>query len=285
MIPRIKKRQHPNCGKNAFTLTDLLVLIVVLGVLVMIVIPALASTQYKGGRLECANNLRQIGMESMVYASESGGWLPICTLGSANGSGATRNHLGGEHYTTYVYLGTPGVPITTNEPPNPGNGYQNLGYLFADGMAGNGSMFYCPAERGADGLSAINYSPLLTTDSGGAVKSSYFFNPRLINAINNNLRRYQTVSQLEPHRLLALDNIKNPSTGGNTVPGVPPNSIQHARDHGWNVLFTDDSVQFCRLTPANNVFYRAITTELISGESTTSLAGYDQVFNALEQDH
>lgn len=277
---------HSSRLTQAFTLTDLLVLIMVLGILAAIVIPALASAQYKGGRLECANNLRQIGMESMVYASENNGWLPIVTLGSANGIGTRRNFLGGEHYTTYVYLGLPSTPVTTNEPPNPGNGYQNLGYLYASGQAGNGNIFYCPSEWNSDGLSANNYSPLLTADNNGVVRSSYFYNPRITSATPssaNVLRRYQTVSQMEPHRLFSMDNMSDPS--GSEPPGLPPTQMQHARDHGWNVLFTDGSVQFSRLTQNNNIFYRAVITQIITDEATESLYIYDQVFNWLEQDH
>ena len=278
---------HSSRSDRAFTLTDLLVVIATLAVLAIVTFPALAGIQNKGGRLECANNLRQIGMESMVYAGENGGWLPICTLGGANGNGTSRNHLGGTHYTAYVYIGTLNTQITTNEPPVQGESYQNLGYLYQDGQAGNGNIFYCPDTWGTL-AGANNYSPLLTTDSSGVIRSSYFYNPRMV-SVNpvNTLRRYQTVSQLEPHRLFAVDEI----LGGTTDPigppstGVNPATIQHARDRGWNVLFTDGSVQFSRLTQNNNYYYNLITQLLQLNESTTSYTEYDQTFDFLEQDH
>ena len=275
---------HSARSDRAFSLTDLLVVIATLGVLAIVAFPALAGVQNKGGRLECANNLRQIGMESMVYAGENGGWLPICTLGAANGgNGSSRNHLGGVHYTQYVYLeGTANTQITTNEPPIQGGGYQNLGYLYQDGQAGNGGIFYCPATWGIAG-GANTYSPLLTTDSGGAVKSSYFFNPRIV-SVNpvNTLRRYQTTSQLEPHRLLAMDSLLANGSGV----GVNPATIQHIRDRGWNVLFTDGSVQFSRLTQNNNYYYNLIVNNLSGSlESAISYQEYDEVFDFMEQDH
>src|SRR5215472_770053 len=123
-------------GNAGFTLTDLLVLMAVLALVALLTVPALAGVQNKGGRLECANNLRLIGMESMVYAQENKGWLPIMTLGAAN-SGGKRNFMNGLHYVRYVYIGgLANTQITTNETPSPGNGYQNLGYLYQDGQAG-----------------------------------------------------------------------------------------------------------------------------------------------------
>jgi hypothetical protein len=276
---------HSARQNRGFTLTDLLVLIATLAVLVLVTYPALATIQDKGGRVECANNLRQIGMESMIYAGENSGWLPICTLGAANSGGSQRNHLGGVHYTQYVYLGTANLRITTNEPPVQGQGYQNLGYLFKAGLAGNGNIFYCPALWGHPFMGADSYSPLLTTDSTGIIRSSYMYNPRITSATptsNNNLRKYQTTSQLEPHRLFALDYLRNET--GAVTPGIQPAWMPHARDHGWNVLFTDGSVQFCRLTKNNNLFYNAVTTQLITDESALSLYQYDQTFTGLEQD-
>src|SRR5215469_12154146 len=119
---------HSTRSDRAFTLTDLLVLIAVLALLAIVTVPALAGVQNKGGRLECANNLRQIGMESIVYAQENSGWLPIVTLGTYNHYGVLRNYLGGVYYTYEVYEGTANTQITTNEPPVQGESYQNLGY-------------------------------------------------------------------------------------------------------------------------------------------------------------
>jgi type II secretory pathway pseudopilin PulG len=285
---------HSGSSDRGFTLTDLLVLIATFGLLAILVFPALAGVQNKGGRVECANNLRQIGMESMVFAGENNGWFPVCTLGAANGEGAKSNFLGGIHYTRYVYYeGAPNTQITTNEPPIPnGGGYQNLGYLYQAGLAGNGNIFYCPAVWGDGVMGANAYSPLLTADSTGTIRSSYFYNPRMLNPNINTgwpIRRYQTVSQLEPHRLFAVDAIiagesSGPIDGGEGT-RVNQATIAHIRDRGWNVLFTDGSVQFSRLTQNNNYLFNLITVNLSGSESEASYEGYDQTFTFLEQDH
>jgi type II secretory pathway pseudopilin PulG len=280
-----------NC---AFTLTDLLVVMATLAVLAAVVMPALAGVQNKGGRLECANNLRQISVATMIWASENNGLLPYSTMGAANNDGGRSNYLGGVYYTRIVYWeGTPDARVTTNEAPlSFGEGYQNMGYLYQAGLAGNGNIFYCPAMWGSIGLGANYYSPLLTADSVGTVRSSYFYNPRLLNPNTNGwpIRKYQTASQMEPHRLFAVDSINTAGSsvidgGAATGSGVDPPTIEHTRDHGWNVLFTDGSVQFARLPESNNYYYNLIIQDLVDTESETSYLEYNQVFTWLEQDH
>ena len=270
---------HSTRQNEAFTITDLLFVIIALALVALVVFPSFAGVQNKGGRLQCANNLRQIGQDSMIYAGENNGWLPVCNLGAYNGEGAKSNYLGQVTYTLYVYIGgTPGTQITTNEPPPAnGEGYQNLGHLYQSGLAGNGSIFFCPAQLEWE----QGYEPLLTLNANEVINSSYFYNPRMANAFNNNnLRRYQTTSQLEPHKLFAVDEI---DPGG--ISGLVPATNAHARDHGWNVLFTDGSVQFVRLSQNNNYLYTLITQHLVGGENINSWEGYDQLFDILEQDH
>ncbi len=275
---------------RAFTITELLAVVAALALLAIIVLPAGANVQNKDGRADCANNLRQIGQDSMIYAGENNGLLPVCTFGAGNIYGVRSNNLTGIWYTWYVFNGNPYSPVATNTHVQPAEGiaFQNLGYLFQAGLAGNGGIFYCPAQWGTV-YGANQYSPLLTTDGNGSVQSSYYYNPRLVNAAAGNvLRRYQRTSQLEPHRLFAVDSILAGSGGGNPDSpgtGVNPLTVAHARDHGWNVLFTDGSVQFARLSQSNNAFYTLVTQNLVSSESEQSWLGYDQTFNFLEQDH
>lgn len=286
---RVKAPEYWAPRREAFTFVELLVVIALLAVLAIFVFPAFAAVQNKGGRLDCANNLRQLGMDSMIFAGENNGWLPVCTLGAANDEGAESNYLGSTIYSEYLFYGAAGAAnefVPTNASSSLGT-FQNEGYLYEDGLAGNGNIFYCPSQWGATG-GANAYSPLLTANASGVVNSSYFYNPRMVAPTvqgSGNLRRYQTTSQLEPHRLFAVDSIAPKTIGIEEGVGVNPASIEHARDHGWNVLFTDGSVQFSRLTLANNSEYNLITQDLSLSESGTSWVQYNTVFNFLEQDH
>lgn len=61
--------------KNGFTLMELLVVMAIIGILLAILLPALAKARELSRRASCANNLRQIGLSLKMYAQETPGEL------------------------------------------------------------------------------------------------------------------------------------------------------------------------------------------------------------------
>ncbi len=59
-------------GLRAFSRTEVLVLTGVLGLLLCVVIPALAHDRTRASRVTCANNLRQIGMGFQLWGNDHG---------------------------------------------------------------------------------------------------------------------------------------------------------------------------------------------------------------------
>src|ERR1700722_10318576 len=64
-----------NCGvkarKRAFTLIELLVVIAIIAILAAILLPVLSAAQERGRRIYCLNNLKELGLAWVMYASDN----------------------------------------------------------------------------------------------------------------------------------------------------------------------------------------------------------------------
>jgi type II secretory pathway pseudopilin PulG len=245
------------------------VVLALLAILSLSILPALGNARHKGGRMQCAANLRQLGMATMLYANDYRTWLPIWM-----DSSHPRNQLYTLSYTRYLWMGVPSTTQAlprsyTNSLTQLGGRWQNSGYLYAGSYLNDPNSLYCPAML-STGFGADSYTPLLATDSFGIVRSSYAFNPRTVDAAAGNCkRRYEKTGQLEPHKLLAVD-----------YPDAAP-EVAHLRERGWNVLFTDGGVSFSR---SSRAWAKASTADIALSQSSSAQTVAEQFFDLLEQD-
>jgi prepilin-type N-terminal cleavage/methylation domain-containing protein/prepilin-type processing-associated H-X9-DG protein len=76
--------------KQAFTLMELLVVIAIIGIVIVLLLPALARTQETGRSTVCLNNLHQIGIGLQLYVQDNQNRLPVMYDLPTNGVASTH---------------------------------------------------------------------------------------------------------------------------------------------------------------------------------------------------
>jgi prepilin-type N-terminal cleavage/methylation domain-containing protein len=79
------KTHHTN-SERALTMVEVLIVLVVLGVLAAMLLPALAPNSPHRYRMPCVNNLRQIGLSFHVWALDNNGQFPMSVSVTKGGS-------------------------------------------------------------------------------------------------------------------------------------------------------------------------------------------------------
>jgi prepilin-type N-terminal cleavage/methylation domain-containing protein/prepilin-type processing-associated H-X9-DG protein len=114
--------------RNGFTLIELLVVIAVIAILAALLLPAIQSAKEKAVKINCWNNLQQLGRAAEQYTTEFDGWL-------INSQAITRSRRGGKICDTP----NAGWPDCVKEPVDTG-----LLWPYCQ----NKDVYLCPRDHG-----------------------------------------------------------------------------------------------------------------------------------------
>ena len=137
---------------RAFTLVELLVVIAIIGVLVALLLPAVQAARESARRIQCSNNLKQMGLGGLNHESTHGflpsaGWAPWTTGDPERGVG--RSQPGGWIYQLLPYV----EQQTVYELPSDGDAEHYRTPIQLEGaqrlLQSPIATFNCPSRRAA----------------------------------------------------------------------------------------------------------------------------------------
>src|SRR3954449_2654698 len=129
----------------AFPLIDLLVVIAIIGVLIALLLPAVQAAREAARRIQCTNNLKQVGLALHNYESTNG----VSPPGRINTYVAGNGHCWGAYSQMLPYVEQQAVFDAMNFSMNPDPDYTSTSAVVnRTASVTTLAMFLCPSDGG-----------------------------------------------------------------------------------------------------------------------------------------
>lgn len=253
-------------NKSAFTLIELLVVIAIIAILAAMLLPALAAAKRKAQKINCVNNLKQVGIAYRIWEGDNNDRYPQAVAAASGGAQGYCSHGG----TTF----------TAANPYNPG-----MVYMVMSNELATPKILFCPSDTIHSSYSTnFSYGDTLSivTPANGATAAALSALTKISYFVGAD------ATEADPQGIMGGDcNIGNTGTAGNaastarfasTTPNATTSAPQvtsiafgtAANNWAWtandlhqktgNLLIADGSVQSATISGLHTYMQNATNT-------------------------